>query len=65
MCIDACDAIMLKVGKPKGLIRYVSESELQNLQVQGSATTAEIPTALGSDQVVVLEGTIDDILIEA
>ncbi|GAB5518470.1 MAG: cytochrome c oxidase accessory protein CcoG [Rhodothermales bacterium] len=27
-CIDACDAIMLKIDKPKGLIRYTSEREL-------------------------------------
>lgn len=26
-CIDACDEIMLKVGKPEGLIRYSTESE--------------------------------------
>lgn len=27
-CIDACDAIMLKIDKPTGLIRYTSENEL-------------------------------------
>lgn len=27
-CIDACDAIMDKVGKPRGLIRYSSQEEL-------------------------------------
>lgn len=27
-CIDACDEIMVKVGKPKGLIRYTSEEIL-------------------------------------
>jgi cytochrome c oxidase accessory protein FixG len=27
-CIDACDAIMEKVGKPKGLIRYSSQDAL-------------------------------------
>lgn len=27
-CIDACDEIMLKVGKPRGLIRYSSEEEM-------------------------------------
>lgn len=27
-CIDACDAIMVKIGKPKGLIRYSSQDEL-------------------------------------
>jgi len=29
MCIDACDSIMEKVGKPKGLIRYLSEKEME------------------------------------
>ncbi|NBX37776.1 MAG: cytochrome c oxidase accessory protein CcoG, partial [Planctomycetes bacterium] len=27
-CIDACDTIMLKLNKPKGLIRYASQDEL-------------------------------------
>jgi polyferredoxin len=27
-CIDACDAIMDRVGKPRGLIRYTSENAL-------------------------------------
>lgn len=29
-CIDECDAIMEKVGLPKGLIRYASEDEIVN-----------------------------------
>ncbi len=29
-CIDACDDIMLKVDKPKGLIRYASENSITN-----------------------------------
>jgi cytochrome c oxidase accessory protein FixG len=29
MCIDACDEIMVKVKKPKGLIRYSSQNELE------------------------------------
>lgn len=28
MCVDACDEIMRKVGKPEGLIRYSSEAEM-------------------------------------
>jgi polyferredoxin len=27
-CIDACDVVMAKIGKPKGLIRYGSRDEL-------------------------------------
>lgn len=28
VCIDACDNVMEKIGKPKGLIRYASENEM-------------------------------------
>lgn len=28
-CIDACDEVMLKVDRPKGLIRYASENSIQ------------------------------------
>lgn len=28
-CIDACDDVMVKVGLPKGLIRYASEHEIE------------------------------------
>jgi len=30
-CVDACDSIMDRVGKPKGLIRYASEHELEHI----------------------------------
>ncbi|MEZ5047922.1 MAG: cytochrome c oxidase accessory protein CcoG [Chitinophagaceae bacterium] len=29
-CIDACDDIMLKINKPKGLIRYASENNIKD-----------------------------------
>lgn len=29
-CIDACDEIMVKLGLPKGLIRYATEAEIEN-----------------------------------
>jgi cytochrome c oxidase accessory protein FixG len=29
-CIDACDEVMVKVNKPKGLIRYASYNSIQN-----------------------------------
>jgi cytochrome c oxidase accessory protein FixG len=29
-CIDACDDVMLKIGKPKGLIRFASVNAIQN-----------------------------------
>ncbi|GAV19263.1 quinol dehydrogenase membrane component [Mariprofundus micogutta] len=31
LCIDACDSIMDKVGKPKGLIRYLSHKEMDGV----------------------------------
>jgi len=34
-CIDTCDDIMGKVGKPKGLIRYVTEDELEGKKKKG------------------------------
>lgn len=29
LCLDACDSVMDKIGKPRGLIRYASYEELQ------------------------------------
>jgi len=29
-CIDACDAVMDKIGRPRGLIRYTTENALQS-----------------------------------
>jgi cytochrome c oxidase accessory protein FixG len=29
-CIDACDAVMSKVGKPKGLVRYASKNQIDS-----------------------------------
>lgn len=34
-CIDACDAIMIGVGKPTGLIRYTSENEIERKPQRG------------------------------
>ncbi|WP_207491911.1 cytochrome c oxidase accessory protein CcoG [Aridibaculum aurantiacum] len=31
-CIDACDNVMEKIGKPKGLIRYASENSIETGQ---------------------------------
>jgi cytochrome c oxidase accessory protein FixG len=30
-CADACDAVMAKIGRPKGLIRYTSRDEIEGL----------------------------------
>lgn len=34
LCIDACDSIMDKVGRPHGLIRYASLDEIEGRQVK-------------------------------
>ncbi len=34
LCIDACDSVMDKVGRPKGLIRYVSLDEVEGKEVK-------------------------------
>ena len=28
-CVDACDSVMLKLNRPKGLVRYASEAEIE------------------------------------
>lgn len=34
LCIDACDAVMLKLNRPKGLIRYASLDEIEGKPVK-------------------------------
>ncbi len=34
LCLDACDSIMDKIGKPRGLIRYASLDELEGKHVK-------------------------------
>ena len=34
LCIDACDAVMEKVGRPKGLIRYASLEEVEGTETK-------------------------------
>lgn len=38
---------------------FVDESQLQNLSIQGASSTANLPSALGDDNIVVFEGTIN------
>jgi cytochrome c oxidase accessory protein FixG len=35
-CTDACDAIMDRVGKPRGLVRYASQDELEGTDGRGA-----------------------------
>jgi cytochrome c oxidase accessory protein FixG len=34
LCIDACDSVMEKIGRPKGLIRYASLNEIEGRPVK-------------------------------
>lgn len=34
LCIDACDSVMDKIGKPRGLIRYTSLEEIEGKEVK-------------------------------
>lgn len=34
LCIDACNEVMVKIGRPKGLIRYASLDEMQGKHVK-------------------------------
>lgn len=37
-CIDACDFVMEKIDKPKGLIRYASQTEIKDGKKKGIST---------------------------
>lgn len=45
-CIDACDNVMDKVGKPRGLIRYASENSIANGEPLKYTTRMKLYTAL-------------------
>jgi cytochrome c oxidase accessory protein FixG len=34
LCLDACDSIMDKIGRPRGLIRYASQDEMEGRPVK-------------------------------
>ncbi|MBK1621074.1 cytochrome c oxidase accessory protein CcoG [Lamprobacter modestohalophilus] len=42
LCIDACDAVMDKVGKPRGLIRYASLDEVEGKPVKPMLMRARV-----------------------
>lgn len=45
-CIDACDHVMEKIGKPKGLIRYASENSIENHEPLHYTSRMKLYTAL-------------------
>lgn len=42
LCIDACDAVMDKVGRPRGLIRYASLDEIEGKPVKPMLLRARV-----------------------
>jgi cytochrome c oxidase accessory protein FixG len=53
-CIDACDAIMEKVNKPLGLIRYASENGIENREPLKYTGRMKLYTVLLSILVIIL-----------
>lgn len=45
-CIDACDNVMDKIGKPRGLIRYASENSIANSEPLHYTTRMKLYTGL-------------------
>ena len=45
-CIDACDNVMEKIGKPKGLVRYASENSIENGEGLHFTTRMKLYTGL-------------------
>jgi len=55
-CIDACDNIMDKIGKPRGLIRYASENTIANGTPLRYTTRMKMYTALCGLLLIILSG---------
>lgn len=53
-CIDACNAIMDKIGKPQGLIRYASESGIAGKEPLHYTTRMKLYTGLLSMLIILL-----------
>jgi len=58
-CIDACDDVMVKIKKPKGLIRYASKNEIESGKRAGFSSRAIGYTVV----LVLLTGLISFLLI--
>jgi cytochrome c oxidase accessory protein FixG len=57
-CIDACDAIMENIGKPKGLIRYTSEQELAGQPTRWLRPRTVLYTVVGLGIALVFTGLL-------
>lgn len=53
-CIDACDAVMVKTGKPAGLIRYASENSITGGEKLKYTTRMKLYTALCTVMLILL-----------
>src|SRR5690606_1725870 len=57
-CIDACDAIMTKINRDTGLIRYASENGIANREPLRYTTRMKLYTALLLVLVVILSSLL-------
>ena len=57
-CIDACDDIMDKIGKPRGLIRYTSEQELAGETTRWWRPRTVLYTVLGLAIAIIFTGLL-------
>ena len=53
-CIDACNDIMTRIAKPKGLVRYVSENSIVNREALHYTTRMKLYTGLLSVLIIIL-----------
>lgn len=53
-CIDACDSIMTKLSKPTGLVRYVSENNIEKKEPLRYTTRMKLYTGLLSTLLIIL-----------
>jgi cytochrome c oxidase accessory protein FixG len=57
-CIDACDDIMDKINKPRGLIRYASENNIQDKKPFAYTTRLKLYTVVLSLLVITMGGLL-------
>lgn len=57
-CIDACDDIMDKINKPRGLIRYASENQIEHKQPFEYTTRLKLYTVVLSVLLITMGGLL-------
>ncbi len=54
LCVDACDSIMDKINYPRGLIRFASETELENKKSSDNKIRLPSPRFIGYSLVLLI-----------